>query len=59
MSVGSAPDPNLVSPTVSLASLEPSIFALLLTSSSTMEPSTMFAELTCMPLGKVPVAILV
>ena len=46
MSEGSVPPPNLERATLSLANLEPCIFALALMSPSTIEPSTMFAELT-------------
>jgi len=58
MPVGKAPVLNLVEGIELSAILDPAIFALLLTSSLTIDPSTMFAELTCMPLGNVPVAIL-
>ena len=58
MSVGSAPLPSFVKPTESSANLEPLIFALLLTSSLTIEPSTMFAELTVIPDLSNPSAIL-
>ena len=46
MPEGKAPELNLFAAIELLAILEPSIFALLLTSALTIEPSTMFAELT-------------
>ena len=58
MSEGNVPPPNLVRGTLSSASLEPCMFALELTSSLTIVPFTMLDELTVIPLGKLPVAIL-
>ena len=58
ISFGSVPLPNLSRVTVSFANLEPLIFALLLISSLTIEPSTMFAELTVIPDLSNPSAIL-
>ena len=59
MSEGNVPPPNLVRGTLSSANLLPCIFALLLTSSLTIEPFTMFAELTVIPDFNKPSAILV
>ena len=58
MSLGSVPPPSLTKPTLSSASLVPLIFAELLMSSLTIEPSTMFAELIVIPDLSKPSAIL-
>ena len=59
MSVGNAPEPNLVRGTESLANLEPCIFALEFISPSTIELSTMLALLTILSSGNTPVCSLV
>ena len=58
MSLGNVPPPNLVRATLSFANLEPWIFALAFTSASTIDPSTMLAELTVIPDLSRPSAIL-
>ena len=58
MSVGRAPLPSLSRVTLSSNNLLPAISAVAEISSLTIEPLTMLAELTVMPLGKFPVAIL-
>ena len=56
MSFGSVPLPNLSRVTESFSNLEPFIFALLLMSSLTIEPFTMFAELIVKPAFSKPSA---
>ena len=56
---GKSPDAIRSVGMVSVFIFEPCISALLLMSSLTIVPSTMFALATLMPLGNVPVAIFV
>ena len=58
MSVGKEPLPSLSRVTLSSNNLLPAISAEAEISSLTIEPLTMLSELTVMPLGRFPVAIL-